>query len=65
MLAACGGDEGGGTPAGGEETGATKGAKAVEVAGLENAKGDVTYCAGKDTSGDLKEGIENFNKENP
>ena len=65
VLAACGGDEGGGTPAGGEETGATKGAKAVEVAGLENAKGDVTYCAGKDTSGDLKEGIENFNKENP
>ena len=32
---------------------------------MDSAKGDVTYCAGKDTSGDLKEGIAEFNKANP
>jgi multiple sugar transport system substrate-binding protein len=67
VLVACGGDDsesgGGGTPSGAKETGETKGAKAVDPASMENAKGDVTYCAGKDTSGDLKEGIEEFNKQ--
>ena len=32
---------------------------------MDSAKGDVTYCTGKDTSGDLMEGIEEFNKANP
>ena len=32
---------------------------------MDSAKGDVTYCTGKDTSGDLKQGIEDFNKANP
>jgi multiple sugar transport system substrate-binding protein len=61
-LSACGGDddEGGGT-SGSESTGATKGAKALDAAALENAKGDITYCTGKDTSGDLKEGVKKFN----
>jgi multiple sugar transport system substrate-binding protein len=62
FLVACGGDddEGG---AGSKETGATKGAKSVDPASLESAKGEVTYCTGKDTSGDMKEGVANFNKE--
>jgi multiple sugar transport system substrate-binding protein len=60
FLAACGGDDEGG---GGGDTGATKGAKSVDPAGLDSAKGNITYCTGKDTSGDLKEGIANFNKE--
>ena len=40
-------------------------AKKVDPASMDSAKGDVTYCAGKDTSGDLKEGIAEFNKANP
>src|SRR3954451_11612843 len=41
--------------------GTTKGAKTIDVASMDNAKGSVTYCAGKDTSGDLKQGIKDFN----
>ena len=28
---------------------------------MENAKGDVTYCMGKDTSGDITEAVKEFN----
>jgi multiple sugar transport system substrate-binding protein len=31
---------------------------------MANASGTVTYCAGRDLSGDLKEGIEEFNRQN-
>ena len=62
-VAACGDDES--SSGGSESTGQTKGAKKVDVASMDNAKGDVTYCTGKDTSGDLKEGIAEFNKANP
>jgi multiple sugar transport system substrate-binding protein len=69
LVAACGEDEdgggGNGSTAGTEETGATEGVPAVDPASMENAKGEVTYCSGKDTSGDLKETIEEFNKANP
>ena len=34
---------------GGESSGQTKGAKAIDVASMDDAKGDVTYCTGKDT----------------
>ena len=61
-VAACGDDSSSG---GDESSGQTKGAKAIDVASMDDAKGDVTYCAGKDTSGDLKEGIAEFNKANP
>jgi trehalose/maltose transport system substrate-binding protein len=68
LVAACGDDDGGGgggsTP-GTEETGATEGVKAVDPASMDSAKGEATYCSGKDTSGDLKETIEEFNKANP
>jgi len=55
-VGACGGDDGGG---GGSSsgTGQTKGAKAIDVKSMDNAKGNVTYCTGKDTSGDMKQGI--------
>ena len=62
FVAACGSDDSGGGSAG-DEAGATKGAKTVDPAAIDSAKGNITYCAGKDTSGDLKEGIANFNKE--
>jgi multiple sugar transport system substrate-binding protein len=62
-VAACGDDDGGagGGTAGKESTGATEGAKGVDPAALEGAKGNITYCSGKDTSGDLKQGIKDFN----
>jgi multiple sugar transport system substrate-binding protein len=63
-VAACGSDDSGGS-GGGESTGQTKGTKAIDVASMDNAKGNVTYCTGKDTSGDLVEGVKEFNKANP
>src|SRR5918992_6284098 len=66
FVAACGEDEGdGGGPGGGEETGATEGARAIDPASMEGASGDVTYCLGKDTSGDKTAAIERFNEQNP
>ncbi len=65
-VGACGddGDEGGGTTSGTESTGATEGAKAVDPASMEGAKGEVTYCTGKDTSGAQKASVKIFNEEN-
>jgi trehalose/maltose transport system substrate-binding protein len=66
FVAACGedeGDSGGGGSS--EETGATEGAKAIDPASMDSAKGDVTYCLGKDTSGDKTAAIERFNEQNP
>jgi multiple sugar transport system substrate-binding protein len=67
LVAACGGDDsGGGASAGGaKDTGKTEGAKAIDPKSMDSAKGSVTYCTGKDTSGDLKEGIKEFNAKNP
>jgi multiple sugar transport system substrate-binding protein len=65
LVAACGGDDEGGGGAGTEETGSTSGVKAVDPASMDGATGSVTYCSGKDTSGDLKETIAEFNKANP
>jgi multiple sugar transport system substrate-binding protein len=65
-VAACGSDSGGGSSSGGGgSTGQTKGAKAIDVASMDNAKGNVTYCTGKDTSGDLVQGVKEFNAANP
>jgi trehalose/maltose transport system substrate-binding protein len=61
FLVACGGDDG--DEGGSQQSGATKGAKSVDPASVDSAKGNITYCTGKDTSGDLKEGVANFNKE--
>ncbi|HYM56470.1 MAG TPA: ABC transporter substrate-binding protein [Solirubrobacteraceae bacterium] len=68
LVAACGGDDkGGGTGGAGgtKDTGQTAGAKAVDPKSMDSAKGNVTYCTGKDTSGDLKEGVKEFNAKNP
>jgi multiple sugar transport system substrate-binding protein len=62
FLAACGSDDDeGGTAAGGESTGQTKGAKTIDVSTMENAKGNVTVCMGKDTGGDVTAAIKAFN----
>ncbi len=65
LVAGCGDDSGsssGGTP----EKGLTDGAKkAPTLAEAKGAKGEVTICAGKDTSGALTEAIKRFNEDNP
>jgi multiple sugar transport system substrate-binding protein len=62
-VAACGSDSSSG--GGGGSAGKTKGTKTIDVASMDNAKGNVTYCTGKDTSGDLIEGVKEFNAANP
>jgi multiple sugar transport system substrate-binding protein len=62
-VAACGSDSG--SSGGGGSKGQTKGAKAIDVSSMDSAKGNVTYCTGKDTSGDLVEGVKQFNAANP
>ena len=66
LVAACGSDNGGGGGGGGgTQEASTEGVKKIDPSAMNNAKGDVTYCTGKDTSGDLKEGVAEFNKANP
>ena len=69
VVGSCGGDDGGGggggggTSSGGGE--AVSGAKVVDLKTEDGAKGNVTYCTGKDTSGDLIAGVKDFNAKNP
>ncbi len=60
VVAGCGSDDSGGT-AGTSETGSTKDAKAIDVSAMDGAKGEVTYCTGKDTTGETKEWSKQFN----
>jgi multiple sugar transport system substrate-binding protein len=65
LVGACGDDDGGGGSSGGsQESGATSGAKTIDPASMEGAKGNVTYCTGKDTSGAQKESVKLFNEAN-
>jgi multiple sugar transport system substrate-binding protein len=67
LVGACGDDEGGGGSSGGggatSESGTTSGAKVIDVNSMDGAKGEVTYCTGKDTSGAQKESVKLFNRE--
>jgi multiple sugar transport system substrate-binding protein len=58
----CGDDGGDGEGSASGSGESTAGAEKVDPAAIESAKGDITYCTGKDTSGDLKEGVAEFNK---
>ncbi len=69
FAAACGGDDegdSGSTSSGSgaaESSGATEGAKkAPALDAAKAAKGNVTYCTGKDTSGAQKESVKLFNE---
>jgi multiple sugar transport system substrate-binding protein len=73
FVSACGGDDDGGGGGGGggagtatqEATGVTKGvAKAPTVAASKDAKGNVTFCLGKDTSGNQTAAVKDFNAKN-
>jgi multiple sugar transport system substrate-binding protein len=63
-VVGCGDDEGGGGGAAStSETGSTQGAKVIDPAAMENAEGSVTYCQGKDTSGNAHYMVDQFNKQ--
>ena len=59
LFAACGDDD----DTTGAEGGAGEDAKAVDVASMDNAKGDVNFCMGKDTSGNMIAATKSFNEE--
>jgi multiple sugar transport system substrate-binding protein len=69
FVAACGGNDNGGSTSGGggaaattQESGVTKGvAKAPTVAASKDATGNVTFCLGKDTSGNQTAAVKKFN----
>src|ERR671914_1724862 len=65
LVAACGDDDDGGGGGTSQESGATEGAEVIDVHAMEGAGGDVTFCLGKDTSGDKTAAIERFNEQNP
>jgi multiple sugar transport system substrate-binding protein len=65
-AAACGGDKGGGgsgaaKPKASAGSGQATGAKAIDPGLLDGAKGEITYCQGKDTSGNVVAGVKKFN----
>jgi multiple sugar transport system substrate-binding protein len=61
--AGCGDSgDGGGGEADTKGKSATEGVAQVDPAAMDDANGEITYCSGKDTSGDLKEGVAEFNK---
>jgi multiple sugar transport system substrate-binding protein len=62
-AAGCGDDDGGGGAGGGAEKGGglTEGAKVIDPKSMEGAKGTVTYCTGKDTTGETKDWSKRFN----
>jgi multiple sugar transport system substrate-binding protein len=64
-FAGCGDDEGGGGGGSAEtgESSAIKNAKAIDVGSMEGATGKVTYCTGKDTTGETKEWSKRFNEQ--
>ncbi len=59
----CGGDGGdsSGGGGGGGGGGGTADAKAIDVGSMEGAKGEITYCQGKDTTGETKAWGKQFN----
>ena len=68
FVASCGGDDssssGGssGSSSSSSSSGQTSGAKVIDTKLADTAKGTVTYCQGKDTSGNAHYMIDQFNK---
>jgi multiple sugar transport system substrate-binding protein len=67
LAAGCGDDNGpsGGGGGGGDAGPSAEGAKVIDPASMDGAKGDVTFCAGKDTTGSKKAGVAEFNDQDP
>jgi len=71
VVAACGGSSGGGggggassAPSGGGGQQTTKGAKVIDPNSMNGAKGNVTYCVGRDTTGFTHKWIKAYNAKN-
>jgi multiple sugar transport system substrate-binding protein len=64
-VAGCGGNGSGGGGSSGSGNGSTKAAKVIDPAVMNGAKGNVTFCLGKDTSGDKTAAVKAFNSANP
>jgi multiple sugar transport system substrate-binding protein len=64
FVAACGGSDNGGGGSSSSSGGSSSGAKVIDVNSMKNAKGSVTYCTGKDTSGKDTAAIKKFNAQN-
>jgi len=64
VVAACGDDSGssGGSSSSSSESGSTSGAKVIDPKSMDGAKGQITFCQGKDSAGDAKASIDGFNK---
>ncbi len=58
FVAACGGDDDDGGGGGG---GTADSGKAIDPASMENAKGEINVCQGKDTAGDITLAVKEFN----
>ena len=67
LVAAGCGEESSDSGSGGEAAGGTaiEGAKVIDPASMEGAKGEITFCAGKDTTGAKTAGVKAFNAANP
>jgi multiple sugar transport system substrate-binding protein len=66
VVAACGGDDNGGgsgssAGSGGTQEQQVKNAKQIDLNAMQNAKGRITYCTGKDTTGETKDWSKKFN----
>jgi multiple sugar transport system substrate-binding protein len=61
-LAGCGDDGGGGGSADSGGGKAIDNAKQIDPASMDGAKGEVTYCTGKDTTGETKAWVKQFNE---
>jgi multiple sugar transport system substrate-binding protein len=66
FVAACGDDDSdGGGGGGGGSGGSADSGKVIDPASMENAKGNITVCGGKDTTGSKTAGTKAFNEQNP
>jgi len=66
LAAGCGDDEADDGGAGRDQSaGTVEGAKVIDPASMEGAKGQVTACGGKDTTGSKTAGTKAFNAQNP
>jgi multiple sugar transport system substrate-binding protein len=67
LVAGCGDDGGGSSEGGGGGGGDAKitGNKVIDPGSMDSAKGNVSFCTGKDTSGSKTAGVKAFNQANP
>src|SRR5688572_15041583 len=66
LFAGCGDDSSdSGSGGGATEEQKITGAKVIDPASMDGAKGEISFCTGKDTSGSKSAGIKAFNAANP